>query len=399
MAKQVMMGFDPNGLMVPITNILPLKQLRPGMKATQKYQQVLASVREVGIIEPLIVFPDSGKSDSYFLLDGHVRLEVLKQLGATHARCLVSTDDEAYTYNKRVSRIATIQEHVMILNAIKSGVSEERIAKVLDVDVARIRQQRDLLEGICKEASDILKNRFMSPKAFSFIRKMKPMRQIEVAELLSAANNFSVPYIRALLASTHPDMLVDPDKSKIVEGLTPEQVSKMEKEMEALQRDLKSVEETYGNEVLNLVLARGYLTKLLNNARVVRYLSQHYPEILNELQTVSEGSSLEVLMGNDSSLSFLQTAIGLPCEASPPPSLTSICGQPCRIHRPTCTSRTPGPLSGTNMLESSPFHSLTSALLSHLSGALCSVARGHCFGRAEKTRKVAYLVARRRCAG
>jgi len=106
MAKQVMMGFDPNGLMVPITNILPLKQLRPGMKATQKYQQVLASVREVGIIEPLIVFPDSGKSDSYFLLDGHVRLEVLKQLGATHARCLVSTDDEAYTYNKRVSRIA-----------------------------------------------------------------------------------------------------------------------------------------------------------------------------------------------------------------------------------------------------------------------------------------------------
>jgi len=293
MAKQVQMGFDPNGLMVPIANILPLKQLRPGMKATQKYQQVLSSVREVGIIEPLIVFPQNGKSDSYFLLDGHVRLEVLKQLGATHARCLVSTDDEAYTYNKRVSRIATIQEHVMILNAIKSGVSEERIAKVLDVDVAQIRQKRDLLEGICKEASDILKNRYMSPKAFSVIRKMKPMRQIEVAELLAAASNFSVPYIKALLAATHPDMLVDPDKSKIVEGLTPEQVSKMEKEMEALQRDLKSVEETYGNEVLNLVLARGYLTKLLNNARVVRYLSQHCPEILNELQTISDGPSLE----------------------------------------------------------------------------------------------------------
>ena len=119
------------------------------------------------------------------------------------------------------------------------------------------------------------------------------MRQIEVAELLSAANNFGVPYIKALLAATHPEMLVDPDKSKIVEGLTPEQVSKMEKEMEVLQRDLKAIEESYGNEVLNLVLARGYLTKLLNNARIVRYLSQHYADILNELQTVSEGSSLE----------------------------------------------------------------------------------------------------------
>src|SRR5208282_487396 len=291
MAKQVPIAFDPKGLIVAISNILPLKQVKTSIRVTQKYQQVLASVREVGIIEPLIIFPQKG--DMYLLLDGHVRLEVLKQIGATHARCLISTDDETYTYNKRVNRIATIQEHVMILKASKSAVSEERIAKVLDVDVANIRLKRDLLEGICHEASEILKNRHMSPKAFGYIRKMKPMRQIEVAELLSAANNFGVPYIKALLAATHPEMLVDPDKSKIVEGLTPEQVNKMEKEMEFLQRDLKAIEESYGNEVLNLVLARGYLTKLLNNTRIVRYLSQHYADILNELQTVSEGSSLE----------------------------------------------------------------------------------------------------------
>jgi dynactin complex subunit len=78
-------------------------------------------------------------------------------------------------------------------------------------------------------------------------------------------------------------MLVNADKSKIVEGLTPEQVNKMEKEMEVLQRDLKAIEESYGNEVVNSVPARGYLTKLLNNARIVRYLSQHYSDILNEL--------------------------------------------------------------------------------------------------------------------
>lgn len=53
----------------------------------------------------------------------------------------------------------------MILKAIKSGVSEERIAKVLNVDVASIRQKRDLLEGICKEAAEILKTRQMSPLA------------------------------------------------------------------------------------------------------------------------------------------------------------------------------------------------------------------------------------------
>ena len=119
------------------------------------------------------------------------------------------------------------------------------------------------------------------------------MRQIEAAELLAATANFTVPYVKALLAASHPDMLVEPDKHKIVEGLTPEQITKMEKEMEALQRDLKLVEESHGNQVLNLVLARGYLSKLIANSRIARYLGQHHTDIFRELQAVCEGSSLE----------------------------------------------------------------------------------------------------------
>lgn len=293
MAKQVRIGFDPSGVVVPLCNLLPTKQLKPVVKTSQKYQQILASVREVGVIEPLIVFPHNGKTGTYLLLDGHVRLEVLKELGQAHARCLIATDDEAYTYNKRVNRLATIQEHVMILKAIKSGLSEDRIAKALNVDVASIRQKRDLLDGICKEAAEILKTRRMSPQVFSVMKKMKPMRQIEVAELLVASSNFSVPYTKALLAATKPEMLVDPEKHKPVDGLTPEQVAKMQKEMEVLQRELKLLEESHGNEVLNLVLARGYLGKILANARVVRYLSQHHGDICRELQAIHETGSLD----------------------------------------------------------------------------------------------------------
>jgi len=293
MSKQIAMAFDPQGMTVPIAGILPLKQMKFPLRASQKYQQVLSSVREIGIIEPLIVFPQKNQPDTYLLLDGHIRLEVLKQLGHTHARCLVATDDETYTYNKRVNRMATIQEHAMILKATRSGVSEERIAKVLRVDVGSIRQKRDLLNGICKEAAEILKNRQISLGVFSLLRKMKPMRQIEVAELLTATGNFSVPYAKALFAATQPDMLVEPGKHKAPQGLTPEQVKKMEKEMEALQRDLKLVEDSHGNQVLNLVLARGYLAKLFGNSRVARYLGQHHAEIFHELQSLSESTSLE----------------------------------------------------------------------------------------------------------
>ena len=122
---------------------------------------------------------------------------------------------------------------------------------------------------------------------------MKPMRQIEVAELLATASNFSVPYTKALLAATKPDGLVDPEKHKAVQGLTPDQAAKMQREMEVLHQELKLIEESHGNEVLNLVLARGYLAKLFSNGRITRYLNQNHTDIFRELQSILESSSLD----------------------------------------------------------------------------------------------------------
>jgi hypothetical protein len=64
------------------------------------------------------------------------------------------------------------------------------------------------------KAVDVLKNKHVSLGAFSFLRKMEPMRQTEVVELLVATSNYSVPYVKALFAATHPDMLIEPDNTK-----------------------------------------------------------------------------------------------------------------------------------------------------------------------------------------
>ena len=101
----------------------------------------------VGVIEPLVVYPETGKSGLHTLLDGHVRLDVLHALGETTATCLVSTDDESCTYNHRVNRLAPIQEVRMILQAIEAGVPEERIAKALNVTPKTIRDSMNRLSG------------------------------------------------------------------------------------------------------------------------------------------------------------------------------------------------------------------------------------------------------------
>jgi hypothetical protein len=83
-----------------------------------------------------------------------------------------------------------------------SGVSEERTAKSLNVDVARSCRRRELLDGIRTESAELLKEKHTALNSFSELRRLRAIRQIEAAELTLAMNNFSNSYVRALVAAT-----------------------------------------------------------------------------------------------------------------------------------------------------------------------------------------------------
>jgi hypothetical protein len=66
----------------------------------------------------------------------------------------------------------------------------------------------------------------------------------------------------------------------------------MERELVSLQAHVKSFEENYGVDNLHLTVAKGYVSKLLSNARVVRWLSQNRQEYLSEFQAIAEIQSI-----------------------------------------------------------------------------------------------------------
>jgi len=291
--SKVSLGFIPDTLLVPLDQILHSRKTPTGLITSVKFKQIRSSIDEVGLIEPLSVTAANKTTGQHLLLDGHVRLIALTELGFAEAPCLVATDDEAYTYNSRINRLSTIQEHFMIRRAIERGLSTERLAKALSVDVSHIIKKMTLLDGICPEAADLLKDRQFSAEISRVIRKMKPTRQVECIELMVSANNITVAYAEALLVATPAEMLVDGKKPQKLTGVTQEQMSRMEREMANLQGQYKLVEQTYAEDVLNLVLARGYLAKLLDNKSVVRYIKQRRPEVLEQFEVIVETTSLE----------------------------------------------------------------------------------------------------------
>jgi ParB-like chromosome segregation protein Spo0J len=283
----VTMAFEETELRIAIADIQPLKIVSDVVKGTSKYAQIAASIRQLGIVEPPVVARDRAEPGKYLLLDGHSRIEVLKDMGEIHVVCLVSTDDEAFTYNKHVNRIAPIQEHRMILKAVERGVSQESIAKALNVDVQSIRRKRHLLDGICAEVAEILKDKHIAIQTFLELKKMMPLRQIEAAELMVAMNKYTISYAKSLLAATPESQLVEATKPKRVKGLSGEQIALMEHESVNLEREFRIAEKSYGADHLDLVVTVGYLGKVIGNARVVRYLAQHHREILAEFQKIA----------------------------------------------------------------------------------------------------------------
>lgn len=92
---------------------------------------------------------------------------------------------------------------------------------------------------------------------------------------------------------TRQNDLAKPEQPKRILGMSPEQMARMEKEMESLTRDFKALEETFGEDVLHLVLASRYLSRLLANSEIGAYLTRHHSDLLDEFRTIITSTSLD----------------------------------------------------------------------------------------------------------
>jgi ParB-like chromosome segregation protein Spo0J len=265
----ILAAFEPETVELAIESIAPVRQVNADMRRGPKYAQIAASIEQVGLVEPPVVAREKGRAGGYILLDGHLRLDILRSRGTRIVRCLVATDDEGFTYNRRISRLAMVQENRMILAALDKGVPEEKLARALNIGLTSLRAKRDLLSGICPEAADLLKDRIVAQNAFFELKRMKPLRQMEAAELMVAMNRYSVTYVRTLVAATPPAQLIE-KKLRKPRSIGPQRLRLMEREAAALDREFRRIEQDFGIVHLDLVLARAYVGRLLGNVRIVR---------------------------------------------------------------------------------------------------------------------------------
>ena len=290
-AEAPKLAFEMRKLQVPLERILPSGIVK-NHQNLRRYVAIVSSMREVGMVEPLILHPIRDKPDTYLLVDGHLRLLALKQLGKTTAECLVAKDDEGFTYNARINRLPPIQCHKMIVKAVRNGVNPERLAAALNMEIEVVRGLLTLLDGIHEAAAELLKDKNISARTIRLLKRVTGLRQIQIAELMVSANSYAFGYAEALVLGTPKDQLVNPVVPKKKAGLSAEQVAKLEQEMDSLERDFKGIEAAYTENMMSLTLARGYLRKVLGNGKVLRFLKAHHADLCAEFATIAAAEAV-----------------------------------------------------------------------------------------------------------
>ena len=287
MANRIKQGFQEKLIELAVEELFPTKNISIIVKQCRKYAQVLSSIREVGLIEAPVVAPFK-KGKGYLLLDGHLRIMALKELGVDRVFCLISTDDETYTYNKYINRLTAIQEHRMIVKAVQSGVSEEKLARALNLDIGTIRNKRNMLEGICPEAVDLLKDKAVPEPVFKALKRMNAPRQIIAAMLMNDQNKFNSSYAKALLEATPSHQLVNKGKPRKETPAILARQARLEEESLALSREMGSLKEQYGTAMIDMTSMQAYLKRLIGNEAVAKYLREFNESFYDKFKEIAE---------------------------------------------------------------------------------------------------------------
>lgn len=286
------LGFELETFQLRLENILPVRQITEGQKKSGRYDVIVSTLRTVGLVEPLVVYPQKGQPGNYLLLNGHMRYLAMKELGLTTAICLIATDDEGFTYNARINRLTAIQEHKMITRAVNNGASRERIAVVLNIRATEVVATLNLLKGIHEKAVELLRDKPISAQALRMFIKVNGERQVEIAHLLIDANNYCIGYVEGMVMATRKELQVKTDEPPRKKGMTAEAIAKMAQETQAMEAGMKDITKYFRDNILTLQTAKTYIKVLLKNTLVNRYLKAKHNEIHTELKAIAAAETV-----------------------------------------------------------------------------------------------------------
>ncbi|MCA9107523.1 MAG: ParB N-terminal domain-containing protein [Planctomycetales bacterium] len=267
------------GIDVPIVKLVP----RNERKVSKKYfKRIEASIRAVGLIEPLIVF---AVEDNYEILDGCLRYRILLEMGVESVPCLLGTEREAFTGNRMVNQLSASQEMRMLRKSLEE-LDEKTIANALGISNLAHRLNTTLNKKLAPEVIRSFESGKMLLQCAKEFAHVKPERQLEILKLMESCNDFSVTFARGLVLKTPVSKRVKTAAKKTPWTKADERKSDLLKRLREAEQQQDFYSGLYRQYTTNLLKLVIYVRQIVANPRVAAHLDEHHRELKEAFEQI-----------------------------------------------------------------------------------------------------------------
>lgn len=270
---------DSVALDIPITKLRPLRE----RKVTKReYDRIMASIKTVGLVEPLVVFPENG---DYLILDGVQRYRALTELGIEVVPCIMGKQREAFTGNRMVNRVSPLQEHRMIEKALDE-VDENVIAAALGINGLSHRMKKSLLKQLHVDVAAAYDAGRVTRACAREFTHVKPPRQKEILQAMEGYKDFSINFARALVVKTPPQQRELRGRKHTPWNRVVQRKNDLLKKLAEAEQKHDFYSQLYKQYTIDLLRLAIYARTLLTNTRIRTHLDQHHPAIVSRFEAI-----------------------------------------------------------------------------------------------------------------
>ena len=265
---------------------IPIVLLRPRHErkiSKREYERIRAAILAVGLIEPLLVFPEN---DYYIILNGDQRYRILLELGVETVPCILAQQKESFTSNRMVNRVSPLQESRMIKKSLDE-LDEKTIAAALGITHIVHRLNATLLKQLHPRIAAAFDAGTINRACVLELTYVTPKRQEEIYGVMENYKDYSLPFVRSLVLKTplhararnrtgvkNPWARSEQRKSDLLKKLA---------DAEEKHDFYTTLYRQYSINLLKLVI---YVRLLVTNERIAAYLRESHADILATFQEI-----------------------------------------------------------------------------------------------------------------
>lgn len=270
---------DSVGIDVPVTRLRPLRD----RKVTKReYDRIVASIKAVGLIEPLVIYPED---DGYVILDGAQCYRALVELGVEVVPCILGKQREAFTGNRMVNRVSPIQEHRMIEKSL-GEVDEAAIAAALGISGLTYRLKKSLLKQLHPDVAAAFDAGKITRTCAREFTHVKPHRQKEILATMEGYKDYSTTFARTLVVKTPPSQRENRSRKHNPWDKTTQKKNDLLKKLADAEQKHDFYSQLYRQYTADLLRLAIYARSLLTNQRLREYLDQNHPDIVARFEEI-----------------------------------------------------------------------------------------------------------------